>query len=77
MERKELTGELWREYDWLCPSSNINRAHRIYGPVAVWIGSTTHRVLDSTGIVHCVPSVGQLGCVLTWKPKDAANPVQF
>jgi hypothetical protein len=34
-------------------------------------------VLDADGIVHCVPCVGERDCVLRWKPKDDADPVQF
>jgi len=55
--------EEWREYDF------DGRVYRIGNPVSVEFheGSTTHRVTDSAGIVHCVPAPGQLGCVLRWK----------
>jgi hypothetical protein len=55
--------EAWREYDF------GGRVYRIADPVSVEfrVGSTTHRVTDSAGIVHCVPAPGELGCVLRWK----------
>lgn len=55
--------EEWREYDF------DGRCYRIDSPVSVEFreGSTTHRVTDSAGIVHCVPAPGQIGCVLRWK----------
>ncbi len=71
MDAKDLTKELWREYDF------GGRIYRVDSPQALYIGTTTHRVVDGAGIVHCVPSPGQSGCVLRWKPKDATAPVQF
>jgi len=64
----DITTELWREYDWPARSTS----YRIEQPVTLFLrsGGTTHRVLDSNGVVHCVPSVGVQGCVLRWKGKD-------
>lgn len=71
MEAKDITKEQWREYDF------GGRVYRIDGPVSLYVGTATHRVLDASGTVHCVPSPGEHGCVLRWKPKDATDPVQF
>lgn len=71
MDSKSLTGESWREYDF------GGRVYRIESPQALWIGTTTHRVLDAAGVVHCVPAPGEKGCVLRWQPKNAAEPIQF
>lgn len=71
MERKDLSKEEWREYDW------DGRIYRIVAPIALWAGVTTHRVLDSNEVVHCVPNVGHMGCVLRWSNKDKKNPVNF
>jgi len=71
MERKDITTELWREYDF------ANRIYRIIEPVALWVGTSTHRVLDVSGIVHCLPSVGYHGCILRWQNKDPKVPVNF
>lgn len=69
MEPKDLTKEQWREYDF------GGRSYRIDG-VTLWIGETTHRIWDGV-VVHCVPAPGVGDCVLRWKPKDAADPIQF
>lgn len=71
MDQKDLSKETWREYDF------GGRTYRIEAPQVLWIGTTTHRVLDGEGVVHCVPSPGEKGCALRWKPKDAGEPVQF
>lgn len=71
MDPRDLTKELWREYDF------GGRVYRIESPKTLWIGTTTHRVLDAAGVVHCVPSPGQDGCALRWQPRDSGAPVQF
>lgn len=60
----DLTGtEEWREYDF------GGRTYRIDNPKSVSFrpGGTTHRVVDSDDVVHCVPAPGQGDCVLRWK----------
>ena len=76
MERQDLTKELWREYEWPV-HLQFYRTYRIKNPVALWVGKTTHRILDETGVVHCVPTVGEKGCALRWENKDPDNPVSF
>lgn len=73
MQVGDLTSESWREYDF------DNRIYRIELPQKIYFrkGSTTHKVLDLDGVVHCMPAVGVDGCVLRWKPKDLNDPVQF
>lgn len=73
MKEFDLTKEAWREYDF------GGRIYRINQPKSLFVrpGGTTHRVVDSDDIVHCVPSVGFQGCVLRWKNKDPQNPVNF
>jgi hypothetical protein len=69
LKKIELTGvEEWREYDF------DGRVYRIEKPARVEFrdGSTTHRVTDSAGVVHCVPAPGHAGCVLRWKGKVIA-----
>ena len=60
--------EEWREYDF------DGRVYRITDPVSVQFrdGSTTHRITDAGGIVHCVPAPGHQGCVLRWKGRVVA-----
>lgn len=66
----ELQDE-WREYDF------GDRVYRIERPVRLWIGTTTHRILDHKGVVHCVPAPGYLGCVLRWAPLPGTKHVKF
>jgi hypothetical protein len=70
MEKRDVTKELWREYDF------GGRVIRFEQPYQLWTGSTTHRLLLGDEVT-CVPAPGVNGCVLRWKPKDAADPVQF
>ena len=69
----DISTEVWREYDW------GGRIYRINNPVKLFIrpGGTTHRVVDTDGIAHCIPSVGVMGCVLRWENKDSKKPVNF
>ena len=73
MKEFDISKELWREYDFQ------GRVYRINNPVTLYLrnGGTTHRVVDTDGIAHCVPTVGQLGCVLRWENKDKSKPVNF
>lgn len=73
LKTSDLTCEEWREYDF------GGRVYRIENPVSLVtrVGGTTHGVVDSVGIVHCVPAPGVGGCALRWKPKNADEPVQF
>ena len=72
-EEHDVTCEEWREYDF------SGRVYRITSPKTVWFrkDGTTHRVVDSENIVHCLPYPGVNGCVLRWKTKDSAQPVRF
>lgn len=69
----DLRDEKWREYDF------NGRVYRINKPQVLFLrpGGTTHRVVDSENVVHCVPAPGQGDCVLRWQTLDPANPVQF
>lgn len=74
----DLTKEEYREYKF--PDGMGGKTtHRITSPKTLYQreGGTTHRVLDADGLVHLLPAPGTKGCVLTWKPKDASDPVQF
>lgn len=73
MDPKNLKDEKYREYDFYGRVT----AYRIENPVSLFVGATTHRIVDKEGIVHCVPAPGFHGCVLRWKPRDGANPVAF
>ncbi len=73
LKEYNISSELWREYDW------NGRVYRIDAPVQLFLrpGGSTHRVVAATGIVHCVPSVGVMGCVLRWASRDSNNRVNF
>jgi hypothetical protein len=68
VEAKDISSEKWREYDF------AGRVYRIANPRTLYIGKTSHRVVDAEGIVHCAPAPGQCGCVLRW---SADPPVSF
>lgn len=74
---KDLTSEMWREYEWSDPDSGRIRCYRIHYPKGLIVGNTTHRVLDCDGIVHCVPNVGRFGCVLRWQNHPNQPAVTF
>jgi len=66
LKKIELAGvEEWREYEF----DGRPTPYRIHSPISVEFraDSTTHRVTDSAGIVHCIPAPGHHGCVLRWK----------
>lgn len=73
LQECDITTEEYREYDF------DGRVYRIDKPVKLFYrpGGTTHRVLDQTGVVHCVPIPGEKGCVLRWKNLDSTTPVNF
>ena len=76
--RGGLEDEIWREYEWLLADNKV-RVYRIENPAWVFFrkGGTTHRVVDSRGVVHCVPAPGYFGCVLRWQNDNAAVPVNW
>jgi hypothetical protein len=73
MGEHSLETELYREYDF------NGRIYRIDNPakLVTVTNGTTHRVIDSDNVVHCVPAPGVHGCVLRWKSKANLNPVAF
>ena len=75
LQEFDISHELWREYDW--PARGL--PYRIDTPMKLYLrpGGTTHRVVDGSGVAHCVPSVGVNGCVLRWKNPNGISPVQF
>lgn len=68
--QKDLQKESFRHYEWIDPVTGNKMTHRIYSPVTLCLGKTTHRILDENGIVHIVPSIGYFGCVLLTESKD-------
>lgn len=70
MKTADLTKEEWREY------IIGSKTYRIDNPKTFYMreGGTTHRILDSAGIVHCVPIAS---AIIRWKPKNVNDPVQF
>jgi len=73
LQKKDITTESWRTYDF------GGRMYTIHDPQELYYreGGTTHRVVDIAGVVHCVPAPGYHGCVLRWKNKDVSVPVNF
>lgn len=79
LTRGDLTTEEYREYDFIPVGQTERVVYRINNPVAVYFykGCSTHRVEDADGIVHCVPAIGSLGCVVRWKVKAGAVAVSW
>lgn len=73
LQQRDLRTELWREYDF------GGRVYRIDRPVRLYYreGGTTHRVLDTSGVVHCVPAPSHEGCALRWATIDRNVPCNF
>lgn len=71
MKAKSLRDEQWREYEF------GGRTYRIPNPRRLYVGNTTHRVVDSKGIIHCIPAPGKEGCVLRWAVKKGKSEVAF
>lgn len=71
LKPQDISSELWREYDF------DGRVYRIDLPKTLYVGTTSHRIVDINGITHCVPNIGLHGCVLRWQSKDASKPVEF
>jgi hypothetical protein len=74
---KSLLSEMWREYEMGNPGSRV--IYRIDEPVTLFLrsGGTTHRVLDSEGVVHCIPAPGFNNCILRWKSKPGEAACNF
>lgn len=75
LKEHDITTEAWREYD----IPGREEPYRINNPKTLYVrpNGTTHRVVDSEDVVHCVPIPGSLGCVLRWQNFDKDNPVEF
>jgi hypothetical protein len=73
LKKVSLKEEEWREYDFEDRIYRINEPKELY----LYQGCTTHRIVDSKGLVHCLPAPGHRKCVLRWKPKNSKKPVQF
>lgn len=73
LSKADISNEAWREYDF------GGRVYRIDSPktLATRVGGTTHRVIDSSNITHCVPAPGVNGCVLRWTGRDGSDGTVF
>lgn len=62
--------EEWREYRFYERDSGARRSYWIDSPRRICIrpGGSTHRVLDADGVVHIVPAIGVLGCIVRCRP---------
>lgn len=78
LQRFDLTAEVWREYEFIDDRGGL-RVYHIDNPLALYWkdGSTTHRIEDSNGVVHCPPAPGHDGCVLRWLNRKDKPAVQF
>lgn len=72
----DASTEAFREYYW----PDTEQTYRIVAPVGWYrrLGGTTHRVVDSTGLVHCVPCGPEHpNTIIRWLNKDLSVPVNY
>jgi hypothetical protein len=69
-----LVDEEWREYEL-----EGGKIYRINEPQTLVIrrGGTTHRIIDSAGVVHLLPGPGVRDTVIRWKVKEGQPKVGF
>lgn len=67
MKALDISTEEYRQYEWKDPVSKEYVAHTGVRPQRLYIGRSTHRVVDSKGVTHLVPSIGQMGCTVEFK----------
>jgi hypothetical protein len=68
---QDTRSESWREYVF-GPNHDVI-IYRINKPRRLYVGKTTHRVVDADGITHCVPAPGYHGCVIRWFAKPEVS----
>jgi hypothetical protein len=73
LKEGDLSKELWREYEFEGKVYKIENPQKLYFTK----GGSTHRVVDSNGVVHCLPAPGWNGCVLRWKQREGTGDVTF
>ena len=78
LKEYDISGEMWREYEFTDRNGNDTIYH-IDKPVILLLrpGGSTHRVVDSTGVCHCTPAPEIYGCVLRWENKSGIDRCQF
>jgi hypothetical protein len=72
----DLSSEAFREY--IYPS--VGSRYRIENPIGLYRreGGATHRVVDSSGVTHCVPCGPQSpDTVIVWANRDRFVPVNW
>lgn len=74
-----ISTEEYREYDFWCHDGGFYRVYKIDNPQKLFIRTegSTHRILDSEGVVHCVPAPGHHGCVMRWSVRPGNPDVTF
>ena len=72
---RDISSECYREYEFGPSFDRVT--YRINNPVSLYVGETTHRVIDMSGVVHCVPRPGECNCVLRWEVKAGHSPISF
>lgn len=73
MEFKYISGELYREVVWISNGHTL----RIEAPRKLYVGETTHRVVDWLGKVYCYPAPSTGLTYIKWEHTDRENPVDF
>jgi len=82
MNKKDISSEAWRSYEWVIPETEEKRLCVIVKPLSLYYekGSSCHVITakeDNGIIAYCVPSVGRFGCILKWGKDSGEDPVLF
>lgn len=67
LEKYDIENEEYREY--ILPNKEI---YKIVNPKFLYLrdGGSTHRIVDSSGVIHCIPFGKDASVVLRWKNRE-------
>jgi hypothetical protein len=69
MDGKDISNELWRSYSFV-DQLGYQHEYAVILPKTLYVGTTTHRVVDREGVAHVLPAPGYFGCVLKFEQAD-------
>lgn len=73
---RDISHELWRDYRFIGKDKTVVR-YKIKKPKLLYVGNTTHRIVDSDGVTHILPAPGYHGCAVRFKNPEGTDPCRF